>query len=94
MRFTSLIFVALAVGPLGALAAPTPADNAENAALDCPDGGKIHCGNCNGTSCRIGFKNYPCDEGKCTAQSGGGDGAYCWDNNYGGSRHIVCPGRG
>ncbi|PYI10908.1 hypothetical protein BO78DRAFT_160234 [Aspergillus sclerotiicarbonarius CBS 121057] len=96
MRFTPLALIILAVGPLAALAAPAPApsDNQENAALSCPSGAKINCGGCNGTSCKIGFNNYPCDEGKCTAQSGGGDGASCWDTNLGGTRHIVCPGRG
>ncbi|OOF90208.1 hypothetical protein ASPCADRAFT_157234 [Aspergillus carbonarius ITEM 5010] len=61
MRFTPLIFVVLATGPLAALAAPTPSDNKEDAALSCPDGAKIHCGDCNGTSCRIGFTNYGMD---------------------------------
>ncbi|RAL01109.1 uncharacterized protein BO80DRAFT_425084 [Aspergillus ibericus CBS 121593] len=94
MRFTPLLFTLLAASPLATLAAPAPSENNENAALSCPSGAKIHCGGCNGTSCMIGFTNYPCDEGKCTAQSGGGDGASCWDNNLGGKRHIVCPGRG
>ncbi|BCS03638.1 uncharacterized protein AKAW2_70516S [Aspergillus luchuensis] len=56
MRFATLIFAALAAGPLAALAAPAPADNAANAKT-CPDGDKIHCGGCNGTSCQIGFNN-------------------------------------
>lgn len=43
MRFATLIFAALAAGPLAALAAPAPADNAANAKT-CPDGDKIHCG--------------------------------------------------
>ncbi|RAH56380.1 hypothetical protein BO85DRAFT_489181 [Aspergillus piperis CBS 112811] len=56
MRFATLIFAALAAGPLAALAAPAPADNAANAKT-CPSGDKIHCGGCNGTSCKIGFNN-------------------------------------
>ncbi|GFN20023.1 uncharacterized protein AtWU_09828 [Aspergillus tubingensis] len=92
MRFVTLIFAALAAGPLAALAAPAPADNAASE-KSCPSGDKINCGGCNGTSCQIGFNNYPCDEGSCTAQSGGGDGKDCWDNNYGGTRHVVCPGK-
>ncbi|CAK46991.1 hypothetical protein An16g06570 [Aspergillus niger] len=55
MRFITLVFAALAAGPLAAFAAPAPA---EDAAQSCPDGAKIHCGSCNGTSCRIGFENY------------------------------------
>ncbi|KAL7650946.1 pyridoxamine-phosphate oxidase [Aspergillus niger] len=90
MRFVTLVFAALAAGPLAAFAAPAPA---EDAAQSCPDGAKIHCGSCNGTSCRIGFENYSCNEGSCTKQSGGGDGASCWDDNLGGPRHIVCPGK-
>ncbi|GKZ37453.1 hypothetical protein AbraIFM66950_009003 [Aspergillus brasiliensis] len=77
MRFATIVFAALAAGPLAALAAPAPApapeDNAVNAAQSCPSGSKINCG--------------------CTRQSGGGDGASCWDNNLGGPRHIVCPGK-
>ncbi|GLA70075.1 hypothetical protein AtubIFM55763_010977 [Aspergillus tubingensis] len=72
MRFVTLIFAALAAGPLAALAAPAPADNAASE-KSCPSGDKINCG--------------------CTAQSGGGDGKDCWDNNYGGTRHVVCPGK-
>lgn len=41
MRFVTLVFAALAAGPLAAFAAPAPA---EDAAQSCPDGAKIHCG--------------------------------------------------
>ncbi|GKZ40533.1 hypothetical protein AbraIFM66951_000302 [Aspergillus brasiliensis] len=92
MRFVTLVFAALAAGPLAALAAPAPADDASNAA-ECPSGENIHCGDCNGTSCQIGFENFSCDEGSCTAQSGGGDGTPCWDSNYNGEPNIVCPGK-
>ncbi|GKZ16470.1 hypothetical protein AbraCBS73388_000045 [Aspergillus brasiliensis] len=43
MRFVTLVFAALAAGPLAALAAPAPADDASNAA-ECPSGENIHCG--------------------------------------------------
>lgn len=43
MRFVTLIFAALAAGPLAALAAPAPADNAASE-KSCPSGGKINCG--------------------------------------------------
>ncbi|OJJ71734.1 hypothetical protein ASPBRDRAFT_207064 [Aspergillus brasiliensis CBS 101740] len=60
MRFATIVFAALAASPLAAFAAPAPApeDNSVNAAQDCPSGGKINCGTCNGTSCKIGFTNY------------------------------------
>ncbi|KAL5591192.1 hypothetical protein FOVSG1_010081 [Fusarium oxysporum f. sp. vasinfectum] len=45
-------------------------------------------GKCNGTSCKVNGKNYGCTKGKCTVQSGGGDGKAC--SKLGGS--ICCPG--
>ncbi|KAF4985898.1 hypothetical protein FDECE_16243 [Fusarium decemcellulare] len=55
----------------------------------CPSGFVI-CGECNGTSCKIAGLNNKCDVGKCTAQSGGGDGKICGFKQLGGDIH--CPG--
>ncbi|KAL2793456.1 hypothetical protein BJX66DRAFT_224214 [Aspergillus keveii] len=66
------------------------AERTDNARPACPPNST--CGMCNGTSCRINGVNLSCGRGKCTVQSGGGDGTPCWALNGGGG--IVCPGRG
>ncbi|KAJ3521391.1 hypothetical protein NM208_g13309 [Fusarium decemcellulare] len=55
----------------------------------CPSGFVI-CGECNGTSCKIAGLNNVCQVGKCTVQSGGGDGKICGFHEFGGKIH--CPG--
>ncbi|KAF4463616.1 hypothetical protein FALBO_9568 [Fusarium albosuccineum] len=55
----------------------------------CPSGYTI-CGECNGTSCKIAGANHPCGAGKCTVQSGGGDGKICGWKQLGGP--LTCPG--
>ncbi|PYH48125.1 uncharacterized protein BP01DRAFT_176539 [Aspergillus saccharolyticus JOP 1030-1] len=107
MRFNS---ISIALFASLALAAPSPSPldattsnlatgqqvqaAAYNPNVNC-DASNIHCGTCNGLSCKIGYNNYPCDVGKCSKQSGGGDGKRCYDDAFGTSkpRHILCPGR-
>ncbi|OJJ97514.1 hypothetical protein ASPACDRAFT_45608 [Aspergillus aculeatus ATCC 16872] len=105
MRF---IYIIITLFASLALAAPAPVDAAALQVEAEPDvqaaeydpnadcsARNIHCGKCNGTSCKIGLTNYPCDEGSCVAQNGGGDGKGCYDNAYDtpSPRHILCPGR-
>ncbi|EXK23475.1 hypothetical protein BFJ70_g15809 [Fusarium oxysporum] len=84
MRFTASLFAILAA--TSALAsAVSPATEGDSNVLISRAG---EWGKCNGTSCKVNGKNYACNKGKCTAQSGGGDGKAC--NKLGGS--ICCPG--
>ncbi|OTA52609.1 hypothetical protein K449DRAFT_230197 [Hypoxylon sp. EC38] len=51
-------------------------------------------GDCNGTSCQVGFDNFECNRGSCTGSSGG-DGKRCTVvDNPDGSTTAWCPGCG
>ncbi|KAH6662149.1 hypothetical protein B0J14DRAFT_662884 [Halenospora varia] len=49
------------------------------------------CGKCNGSSCKIGIINFACQIGKCTVQSGGGDGVGC-GIVFQSAGTVQCPG--
>ncbi|KAL2694967.1 hypothetical protein Neosp_001556 [[Neocosmospora] mangrovei] len=91
--FTFLAFVATSFAV--AVSRDNEATDAELAAREdvsaqgCPSDFVI-CGECNGTSCKIAGLNNKCQVGKCTAQSGGGDGQICGFKTLGGDIH--CPG--
>ncbi|OJJ44998.1 hypothetical protein ASPZODRAFT_134424 [Penicilliopsis zonata CBS 506.65] len=84
MRFITMTLALLASSLLVAAA---PAEG-EKVKRDCPD--NWNCGECNGTSCKIGISNFACTNGKCTAQSGGGDGAACHQDAE--DNRVYCPG--
>ncbi|KAI2636521.1 hypothetical protein GGS26DRAFT_589130 [Hypomontagnella submonticulosa] len=49
-------------------------------------------GECNGTSCQVGFDNFECNRGSCAGPDGG-DGKFCTVvDNQDGSRTTFCPG--
>ncbi|KAI1378426.1 hypothetical protein F4677DRAFT_443638 [Hypoxylon crocopeplum] len=85
MQFSlSSLLVALAVV---SSAAATPASGAKR-------GTATSDGECNGTSCQVGFDNFECNKGSCTGP-GGGDGAYCTVvDRQDGTRVTYCPGCG
>ncbi|PLN82543.1 hypothetical protein BDW42DRAFT_166576 [Aspergillus taichungensis] len=90
MQLTNTLLTIMAAAlVVSAAPPPKPDHNDIEARWDCPNGWTT-CGECNGTSCHIAFWNSECDVGKCTAQSGGGDGKLCGvrDGN------VECPGRG
>ncbi|KAL1998295.1 hypothetical protein VTN02DRAFT_6455 [Thermoascus thermophilus] len=95
MRLLTLISALVASSAIVA-AAPAPEQQAPAA---CPNGW-TYCGKCNGTSCKVGLTNHACQVGKCTKQSGGGDGKPCgWTEyihpNSGPTEGpVTCPGRG
>ncbi|KAG6353256.1 hypothetical protein INS49_007555 [Diaporthe citri] len=78
MYFTKLIAVSMALVAFGA-AAPSSEQGKEKRT--------VSTGECNGTSCRFGLANMPCNVGSCVG-TGGGDGAKCGDVNG----NILCPG--
>ncbi|EPS29705.1 hypothetical protein PDE_04655 [Penicillium oxalicum 114-2] len=80
----SYLSAGLLLGITTAVASP-----AEEPKTNLPRAGHYSYGKCNGTSCRSGFSNWKCDYGKCTKQSGGGDGKTCF--NLDGKVH--CPGK-
>ncbi|KAI2468960.1 hypothetical protein F4781DRAFT_431793 [Annulohypoxylon bovei var. microspora] len=87
MRFTlSSVLLALAVV---SSAAASPTDKEATKRSTATSGGE-----CNGTSCRVGFDNIKCNKGSC-AGSQGGDGSRCTVVDYdNGSRTAFCPGCG
>ncbi|KAH7144330.1 hypothetical protein B0J13DRAFT_42241 [Dactylonectria estremocensis] len=97
MKFTSLFTIISALSVVSAAPTSYPGDstpsNHPNVLFkrkDCPTWLSSK-GICNGTSCRYGFKNYKCNEGKCVGKNGG-DGACCgWRK---GSNSGVCPNGG
>ncbi|KAH8686139.1 hypothetical protein BGZ60DRAFT_396939 [Tricladium varicosporioides] len=64
------------------------AEGATIEARGCPNGW-AYCGRCNGNSCKIAGLNQGCDQGKCTKQSGAGDGAICGSHW---TWSVECPG--
>ncbi|KAL2012278.1 hypothetical protein VTN00DRAFT_4996 [Thermoascus crustaceus] len=96
MRFLTIISALVASS---AIVAAAPAPEKQAPAANCPNGW-TYCGECNGTSCKVGLSNHACEVGKCTVQSGGGDGKPCGWTEY---IHpnapptegpVTCPGRG
>ncbi|OBS16611.1 hypothetical protein FPOA_12773 [Fusarium poae] len=79
------LFAVLVTGASVAFASPVSEPNTKLKAR------QYTYGECNGTSCRVGFSNFSCDVGKCTKQSGGGDGKSCWHDER--DYKVYCPGR-
>ncbi|EPS31171.1 hypothetical protein PDE_06126 [Penicillium oxalicum 114-2] len=85
MKFFYL-FAGLLLGVTATSASPAAELNAN--LLSARDG--TYEGECNGTKCKIGvFSNVKCDYGKCTRQSGGGDGKRCHVTDG----KAYCPGK-
>ncbi|OJJ83273.1 uncharacterized protein ASPGLDRAFT_36713 [Aspergillus glaucus CBS 516.65] len=76
MRATTIVFALMAsVALAGPASRPVKARQME--------------GVCNGSSCKVDSISWGCSTGKCTAQSGAGDGAPCGGPDY---ESISCPG--
>ncbi|KAI5925798.1 hypothetical protein F4810DRAFT_34220 [Camillea tinctor] len=79
--FTTVLFALMATA---AVAAPSKEAAEKRSA-------QTQTGECNGTSCRVGFENYECNKGSCVG-NGGGDGKRCTVvDNADGTRTSWCP---
>ncbi|KAF4627716.1 hypothetical protein G7Y89_g10438 [Cudoniella acicularis] len=78
MHFPTLLTTIIAATATIVSAIPTSEDVGAKSlqARGCPSGMSV-CGRCDGTQCKIAGIEYPCQIGKCTSQSGGGDGKIC-----------------
>ncbi|KAI1454926.1 hypothetical protein F4805DRAFT_437979 [Annulohypoxylon moriforme] len=86
MRFTlSSVLIALAVTSVAA--SPAGKEETKRATAS-------KYGECNGTSCRVGFYQKVCERGSCAGPQGG-DGKRCSIVDYPGDRNeAFCPGCG
>ncbi|KAI0014776.1 hypothetical protein F4780DRAFT_784797 [Xylariomycetidae sp. FL0641] len=80
-------FSVLSIITLAAVAAAAPSGSGSRTGTQ----KRTTSGGCNGTSCKVGFVNYECNEGSCVGE-GGGDGADCTVvDNDDGSTTAFCP---
>ncbi|PKY07873.1 hypothetical protein P168DRAFT_314013 [Aspergillus campestris IBT 28561] len=91
MQLTNTLFAVMAAALLVTAAPASESVERDLQARGCPDGFDT-CGECNGTSCKIAGINFDCDFGKCTEQSGGGDGEICGYRNDDNQNGLWCPG--
>ncbi|PLN82544.1 hypothetical protein BDW42DRAFT_192951 [Aspergillus taichungensis] len=89
MQLINTLFTVMAAALIVTAAPGSTHEERDLQARGCPDGFDT-CGECNGTSCKIAGFNFDCDDGKCTEQSGGGDGKICGFHTD--SSDLWCPG--
>ncbi|PLB34850.1 uncharacterized protein BDW47DRAFT_111370 [Aspergillus candidus] len=91
MQLTKTLLTVMAAAFLVAAAPASTSGEQALQARGCPNNWNV-CGTCNGGDCKIALTNHKCDIGKCTKQSGGGDGKLCGAVDV--DTPLKCPGRG